>query len=1171
MRDAFSDDAFGKMISNALRDERARRMLPSGFAEMVAADASAILHTARSKGGGVVRRIAVLAAAGVLVGGAYAAWSVSSSGSGTDGCEDASVPVEHSFSTKENKQMKNTILSATTAASVALSAYAVTTGGLADPAADFDVASGNVLVVGDKTGDDAILPESIMAKIAFWADGSKNVVRDSSGNMIAWLDVREEPVSGTDGYAARSEWNYPRAITYRSGDCPADFPLVKDDVASFGGKSYIDFGEYHDNRWLMLADASGARNRVSLTGYAGYLGFGATAGFVVGDVNDPDIAAYSAAGVRDNGTQYFHKGSGSSGDDAVFSLNNGCGRYGETRINGHIVNPTSNNSANRHVRNGWEIFLQNGPNMPNMFVSTFFNNGNFKAEVNASYTDRQGGGKIAEIMLFNAMLTQDEAAEVEAYLRQKWANGNTLGTVAIAGGAALSVTGDRATVVSDISGTGDVVKSGAGVLTVERNGRLSAGTLALKEGAVLTYEKRNHHMPLVAQGGKTVEVAASSLVASDGGNAGTFTLNGNAAGRRIALGGAESAVKKVVVSQSELILQPPAVPSADTATVEAPEFIAIGNLIVDGSFEEFDNLNNWTGSDLRANNSGAAMGVATKGSKSATDWTGNENPDEVPDGTRFAYIQVRNSINCTNGFYRTVTAPKAGLYRFSAWIRCRKRSYTDSTVKFCLAVDNTPILIRRTGRRGVWNAGTGTFTTTVTETRFQKICADIPLDTEPHKIQILAANTDNTTDTAANKLDRALLIDDIRLEPVAEGDFVMVRDAGFDTCTSWSEGEVNSSNGAMPSSSDNPFWSLAGTGGKAGYSRYPSTWFNNPAYADAGEDQCIYLQNPSGSSNSSTVSQDVTFSKSGRVRVSLRYANRSARLDTGAIRASGQTIAVSLGGAEIYSATVTSDDMTTAVAECDVAAGEQEFKISCTSDGNKDRSTVVDDIRIEYVSGDRRLVKDTSFADNSTLWTYDGATGGSDAFGTRELVFSGTASASQTLNVPEDGAYMLTFRTRGKPLEETYDASQATYGVHHNFQAYAHNVEVRLDGTLVGNVYNESAGRHVVEMRLPWMKAGSHVLKFGGSAQTVAEAQSRISGPVITPLATGNMPDWSGVSFALSDGATMNLDFEGSVRVNGLRVDGKSYVGILDASNAPFITGEGSVEVVPGGTVVIIK
>lgn len=1023
----------------------------------------------------------------------------------------------------------------------------------------------------------AELPASVQAKVALWLKGDANLVTDSSGNVVAWCDAREAAVADEAAYAARvaaGSWTYPRAVVYTAGECPSDpVPVGASAPTSFGGKPYVDFGEYQtDIRWMLFVDGTGARKRVPLTGYAGFIGFGSTAGFIVGDVNNPEYASYSSNYSGQNGNVYYHKGMGGSGDDVIFAGNNGNGRQGETRVNGRIVNPT----ATKHVRNGWEIFLQNGPNT-SLYVSTLFNACNFKDAYPVSGNppgDRQGGGKVAEIMLFSSMLTQDEAAEVEAYLRGRWhgGSGSAEDVVALAAADTLAANASSGPLfVGDVAGTGAIEKTGSETLVIDRNGRLAAGPLALREGKVETVGKRSHHAPLVAIGGKRVSAGGSSLaIYDDSGNPDRFTIVESQA-RRIPLAGAEAGVAKVAVSTARLLLQPPALPEAAIAAVESHEFMAQGNLIKNGSFEDTAAIthqngawqasvtpNEWSLSSLKNTGSGT-WGVTTT-SDTGT-WLNGANTGEVADGTKAIFLQV-NTLTATNGLRQSVSATKAGLYEFSAYIRCRYRNgYTDPTPNFVLLVDGAPMLVRRPWRIGYWDAAQSKFVTdgTATELKFKRVAVDVALSAGEHTIELLAVNSTNSTDESAGRRDRALLVDDVRLEPKAEGNFVAVTDGTFSSCNAWANTEINSNLGGSVNRNYTPFWTFSASSGYI--VRYPTVWFWNPLYEGRGEDQAIVLQ------NGNTASQTVTLPKAGRVRVTCRYANRSDNL-TGGARPNGQTVSVSLGDTVVASAIVTSQDMKVLVAEGEVSAGSQTLTLASSAVSGKDVATIIDDIRIEYVEDSPRIVSDTAFADNSASWTYSGAWAESDPYGLRELVFTNNASATLTFTAPSNGTYLLTFQTRGRPLAET-----GTDGVYHSYANYSHNLDVRLDGGFLANNYGEAATRHPVEIRLPYLTAGNHVLRFSGSCDAgVREtAQSRISDVTVTPLATGAMPDWSEMEFDLSSGAKIEADLGGTVKVKKLRVDGVSKIGEFTAANSDFVVGAGAVVVTPSAFVIVVR
>jgi len=1053
-----------------------------------------------------------------------------------------------------------------------MSASATQMNGLYGPTNAYSVATGETLEIADKSGADATLSAALQAKISFWVDASKNLVTDADGNLIAWLDARETPVTDADAYAARTDWTYPRAITYKSGANPADYPLVKSDVAVFGGKPYVDFGEYNDNKWMLFVDAEGNRKEVSLVGFSGYVGFGRSAGFVLCDVANPDVLADPNGSAGENGRVFYHKGSG-GGDgtvDAIYSSLYGIGSeqnqsgkwWAETRIDGAIVNPITT----RHRRNGWEIFSQNGPtvsiNSETPYVTTFFNDCNFKGQ----YTDRQGGGKIAEMMTFTSVLTQDELDEVEAYLRQKWGGGNTLGAVALSADATLAVSNANPFLVKDVSGAGDIVKSGTGELKIDRNGLLGTGALTLNGGTVTTYQKRNHLPPIKAVGGKTVSATDRSLSAADAGDAKTFTVNADATGRKVEIGALDAGIKKVAVSKAELAIRPKVTPSATSS--------AAVNLIQNGSFEtdtitansgawqDFGGaMTGWTAAAMKQTTSDSGSGLA----KHDSPWVNSSTDTAVPDGVQCAFFQIKGA-GSMNGVSQTVTTTN-GLYRFSSWIRCRYRAgYSDCSVLFVLVVDGKTMLVRRTSNRG--RIRTDSFyEQTKNHLNFQKVVTEIALGAGEHTIQLLGAMP---SDMASGQADRALDIDDVRLELVKVGSFVQIPDPGFSSCVTHMTAANEVTGLFTQDQGSTPFWTFAGSSGMA---RYESIWYwMDDPYAEE-EDQEAFLQTKSGTPQS-TLSTTITLPKSGRARLSLRYANRSrARMASATPRPSGQTVSVTLGGVEIFSETVTSENMKHVISEVDVTAGEQALVLSSLGDASADRATIVDDIRIEYVEDEGDILRDADFADNTTVWTCANMGQDNTVPGLREAVFFGSytnrASMSQTVTISTGGAYMLRFQSRGLPLYAT-----DLKGAYHGCTFYVHNLEVYVDGALLASVYNSDAERHAVEMRLPYLTAGAHTIEFRGAAQQPnIDCQSRISCPEIVPLATGAAADWSNTKIELTDGAKLNLDFAGTIRSGSVTIGGNRVTsGTITAQKYPsYVTGAGTLEVVSRGTLISIQ
>ena len=85
------------------------------------------------------------------------------------------------------------------------------------------------------------------------------------------------------------------------------------------------------------------------------------------------------------------------------------------------------------------------------------------------FTDRAGGQRLAEVVVYDRQLTETERKQTEAYLFKKWfgkgAAAAGLGTVAVSDGAGLSAAA-APVAVNRLEGAGTVVKSGSNTLTL---------------------------------------------------------------------------------------------------------------------------------------------------------------------------------------------------------------------------------------------------------------------------------------------------------------------------------------------------------------------------------------------------------------------------------------------------------------------------------------------------------------------------------------------------------------------------------------------------------------------------------------------------------------------------------------------------------------------------------
>jgi len=97
------------------------------------------------------------------------------------------------------------------------------------------------------------------------------------------------------------------------------------------------------------------------------------------------------------------------------------------------------------------------------------------------FTERSGGLRLAELLIYDRFLTEKERVDTEAYLRAKWfGDAPAVQTLEACGAATLCAEGDL--VVDTLTGTGTVTKAGSGNVTL--NGLAAfTGTLQTDGGA----------------------------------------------------------------------------------------------------------------------------------------------------------------------------------------------------------------------------------------------------------------------------------------------------------------------------------------------------------------------------------------------------------------------------------------------------------------------------------------------------------------------------------------------------------------------------------------------------------------------------------------------------------------------------------------------------------------
>lgn len=963
-------------------------------------------------------------------------------------------------------------------------------------------------------GFNATLPSALADAATLWFAADANVIADENGGVTEWRDVREAanaetrlykaalaylPEEGEDGYEYRSE-------------LPV---LTTTNVLPRANAKVVDFGSYGSGRWLYFAAPGGTNlTHVTIGSFFTVVGFDATCGHILGDV--------TALATGKSGTMFFHKGAGTSigGNIANEGADNNTMYLGETRLNGTRIDPR----IVAYNYNAFQLFSQNGPDRTTRgtpYASTFFNNCNFKP-TNGGTLVRQGGGELAEFIAFDRVLSDAERREVEAYLAAKYFGVPMAGRVAVADGATLATgfdvltdTSYHAAVLSDSCGAGTIRKTGDGTLRLDRPVSIDATRLDLEEGR---FEMGQVHLsPFVApcvnrkyqigtwlwvnlgtrtDGFLSVEGSGTALDAS------ASFYPGDWAGRAILVKDMTGTIRNLPEPYT-----PPATGIAET------------NLLVNGGFEEpviTSSLGYVQGSDaqptgweLNNTSDSNALSLYGKAWRTTTDdrVEGNQVFALTGKGSEYADIQQR------------FTAPFDGLYHLTFWAgRRENRKETEGQLRMLVFLDGEQVglHVNCADHRGNRNA------------MRQFSLKMPPLAAGSHVIRFILDGNVTT--------DRSVILDDVRLVPVAKGEFVSVPNAGFESVEMVG---TPGNTGYFKWTPTEAEWTFVSTSGICGHSTWFSCLRSRPAPGEELEDLHKAFLN-----NNATISTTVTAPRDGQVVFTMRYGNRANydwQAEVGTTRATGQTCRVLLDGAEIGSVQPTCEAMRTFMsAPFAVTAGEHTLTIEHEGVSGKDVATVVDDIRIGY---------------DTTAYAAKGE----------------TLSASVT--APSNGFYRLDVPAIGAELQLGH-VNGSNNGVSH----YPVTAYVYLDGALTSKIRLERPEWTTFALVLPYLTAGAHTLAFtvsSNGAETGTDGRFRVGKLDLQPLAfreTAPANAMKDTTIRLDAGGKLDLQFEGVMRLGKLVIDGAPVFGDFGAASDPTrFSGPGVLRVLPKGTLILVR
>jgi hypothetical protein len=183
-----------------------------------------------------------------------------------------------------------------------------------------------------------------------------------------------------------------------------------------------------------------------------------------------------------------------------------------------------------------------------------------------------------------------------------------------------------------------------------------------------------------------------------------------------------------------------------------------------------------------------------------------------------------------------------------------------------------------------------------------------------------------------------------------------------------------------------------------------------------------------------------------------------------------------------------------------------------------------------------------------------------------------TGWVQQTVSVPAAGAYRFSFATRDRTEEgfPTWRSNERNLNL----------VRVTLtpeggtdDDAIEFGRFDAASDRFVRHEGVAFVPSrGRYTLSLRGTYRTYYYPMFddiRLENVVECADAAPSLPKTLAIS--LADGATLDLDYIGTNRIDRLEVAGAVLIGVVSAENCPAVTGTGALEILPKGTMLIVR
>ena len=361
---------------------------------------------------------------------------------------------------------------------------------------------------------------------------------------------------------------------------------------------------------------------------------------------------------------------------------------------------------------------------------------------------------------------------------------------------------------------------------------------------------------------------------------------------------------------------------------------------------------------------------------------------------------------------------------------------------------------------------------------------------------------------AVSEAYRAYTASDIRISLVKAGEFVSIMDAGFDSVMDRIYAAANAWYSRNPS--DTP-WSYKAESTSCGITLYSSYWWWEAGFdGESLEDmrRCfLSIKNFTGD----TVSQTLNVPRSGRARLSFRYANRGnfGNAASTTARRTGHSVLVSVGGVDVAAVYPMTQQNRTCAVEFDINEGSQELKVALDAPTADEYVAIVDDFMIEYVDG--VLPKGTS---------------------------------EYAVSAESDGWYRLVVEAAG-PVVARNSGTNCIAG---NAAVSATPASISVDGVSVGAIAVNSDEFFAYAFTLPRLSVGEHAVAISNNG----ELPLRIRGVSLAAIADSDLvplteATLSKTTFVVNDPGMLHLDYLGVLSGGYLKIDGGKVSGIHSA------------------------